>query len=120
MFLFHFFSCDLQISPKNIEFGTASCTEFTLKTPSPGNLKGKENPDLPLVCSNYWPPSLALSLCFNPLVLSTFRHCRYAIPQRSAKPKASIHHTVEYPWRNPKFKGTHKNNDSVQILAAKY
>jgi hypothetical protein len=23
------------------------------------NLKGKENPDLPLVCTNYWPPNVA-------------------------------------------------------------
>ena len=36
------------------------------------NLKGKENPDLPSVCSNYWPPNMALSLCFNHLVLLTF------------------------------------------------
>ena len=26
------------------------------------NLKGKENPDLLSVCSNYWPPKVALSL----------------------------------------------------------
>ena len=68
----------------------------------PTDLKGKGNPDLPSVCSNYWPPIVALSLCFNPLVLSTFRQCRSAIPKRSAKPIASIHQTVEYPWRNPK------------------
>jgi hypothetical protein len=65
------------------------------------NLKGKENLDLSSVCSNYWPPNVALSLCFNHLVLSTFRQCRFAIPQRSAKPIASIRHTVQYPWRNP-------------------
>ena len=52
-------------------------------------LKGKENPDLPLVCSNYWPPNVALSLCFNHLVFSTFRQCRSAIPKRSDKPLAS-------------------------------
>jgi hypothetical protein len=46
------------------------------------------------VCSNYWPPNLALSLCLNHLVLSTFWQCRSAIPQRSAKPIASIYHTV--------------------------
>jgi hypothetical protein len=45
------------------------------------NLKGKENLDLSSVCSNYWPPIVALSLCFNHLVLSTFRQCRSAIPQ---------------------------------------
>ena len=60
------------------------------------NLKGKENPELPSVCSNYWPPIVALSLCFNHLVLSTFKQYRFAIPQRSAKPIASIH-TVQYP-----------------------
>ena len=27
------------------------------------DLKGKGNPDLPSVCSNYWPSILALSLC---------------------------------------------------------
>ena len=61
------------------------------------NLNGKGDPDLPSVCSSYWPPIVALSLCFNPLVLSTFRQCRSAIPQRSAKPIVSIHHTVQYP-----------------------
>ena len=65
------------------------------------DLKGKENPDLPSVCSNYWPPNVALSLCFNHLVLSTFRQCRSAVPKISAKPIARIHQTVEYPWRNP-------------------
>ena len=30
------------------------------------NLKGKENRDLSSVCSNYWPPIVALSLRFNP------------------------------------------------------
>ena len=70
----------------------------------PVNLKEKENPDLPLVCSNYWPPNVALSLCFNHLVLSMFRQCRSAIPKRSAKPIASIHHTVQCPWRNPYVK----------------
>ena len=29
------------------------------------DLKGKGNPNLPLVCSNYLPPIVALSLCFN-------------------------------------------------------
>ena len=51
------------------------------------NLKGKENPDLPSVCSNYWPPNVALSLCYNHLVLLTFRQCRSAIPQRKSKEK---------------------------------
>ena len=63
----------------------------------PANLKGKGNTDLPSVCSNYWSPIIALSLCLNHLVLSTFRQCRSAIPKRSAKPIASIHHIVEYP-----------------------
>ena len=69
----------------------------------PTDLKGKGNPNLPSVCSNYWPPIVALSVCFNHLVLSTFRQCRSAIPKRSAKLIASIHQTVEYPWRNPLF-----------------
>ena len=60
----------------------------------PEKLKGKENPDLPSVCSNYWPPNVALSLCFNRLVLLTFQKCRSAIPKRSAKPIARFHHTV--------------------------
>jgi hypothetical protein len=25
----------------------------------PANLKGKGNPDLPSVCSNFWPPNVA-------------------------------------------------------------
>ena len=49
------------------------------------NFEGKENPDLPLVCSNYQPPNMALSMCFNHLVLLTFQQCRSAISQRSAK-----------------------------------
>ena len=49
------------------------------------NLKGKQNPDLTSVCSNYCPPNLSLGLWFNHLVLSTFRQCRSAILQRSAK-----------------------------------
>ena len=65
------------------------------------DLKEKGNPDLPSVCSNYWPPIVALSLYFNHLVLSTFQQCRSAMPKRSAKPIASIHHTVQCPWRNP-------------------
>ena len=59
---------------------------------------------LPLVCSNYWHPNVALSLCFNHLVLSTFWQCRSAIPQRSAKPIANIHHTAQCPQRNPYMK----------------
>ena len=66
----------------------------------PANLKGKGNPDMPSVCLNYWPPIVALSLCFNHLVLWTFRQCKSAISKRSAKPIVSIHHTVEYSWRN--------------------
>ena len=32
------------------------------------DLKGKGNPDLPYVCSKYWPPIMALSLSFDPAV----------------------------------------------------
>jgi hypothetical protein len=71
-------------------FGESPKACMTNSSRSPANLKGKENPDLPSVCSNYWPPNVALSLCFNHLVLSTFRQCRSAIPLRSAKPIASI------------------------------
>ena len=70
------------------------CDKFQ---PSPGEPQGKENPDLPLVYSNYWLLIMALSLCFNHLVLSTFRQCKSEFPKRSAKPIASIQHTVEYP-----------------------
>ena len=49
------------------------------------NLKGKGNPDLPLVCSNYRPPTVALSLCFNHLLLSTFRQYSLQTPQRSGQ-----------------------------------
>ena len=84
-------------------FGESSKACVINSSHPPANLKGKENPDLPSVCSNYWPPNVALSLCFNHLVLSTFLQCRSAIPQRSAKPIASIHHTVQYPQRNPQF-----------------
>ena len=81
-------------------FGESPKTCVTNSSRPPANLIGKGNPNLPSVCSNYWPPIVALNLCFNPLVLLTFRQCRSAIPKRSAKPIASIHHTVEYPWRN--------------------
>ena len=63
----------------------------------PADLKGKGNPDLPPVCSNHWPPIVALTLCFNHLVLSTFQQCKSAIPKRSTNPIDSIHHTDEYP-----------------------
>ena len=82
-------------------FGESQKACVTNSSRPPEKLKGKENPDLPSVCSNYWPPNVALSLCFNHLVLSTFRQCRSAVPKRSAKPIARIHQTVEYPWRNP-------------------
>ena len=78
-------------------FGRSPKACVTNSSCPPANLKGKENPDLSSVCSNYWPPNMALSLCFNHLVLSTFRQCRSAMPKRSAKPIASIHHTVQCP-----------------------
>ena len=82
-------------------FGESPKACVTNSSRPPEKLKGKENPDLPLVFLNYRPPIVALSLCFNHLVLSTFRQCRSAMPKRSAKPIASIHHTVQCPWRNP-------------------
>jgi hypothetical protein len=78
-------------------FGESSKACVTNFSHPPEKLKGKENPDLPSVCSNYWPPNMALSLYFNHLVLSTFRQSRSAIPNRSAKPIASKHHTVQVP-----------------------
>jgi hypothetical protein len=77
-------------------FGEPPKAFVTNTSRPPANIKGKGNPNLPLVCSNYWPPIVALSLCFNHLVLLTFWQCRFAIPQRSAKPIASIHHRVQY------------------------
>ena len=82
-------------------FGESPKACVTNSSCPPEKLKEKENPYLPSVCSNYWPPNVALSLCFNHLVLSTFWQCRSAIPKRSAKPIASFHHTVQCPWRNP-------------------
>ena len=82
-------------------FGESPKACVTNYSRPPEKLKGKENPDLPSVCLNYWPPILALSLCFNHLVLSTFRQCRSVMPKRSAKPIASIRHTVQCPWRSP-------------------
>ena len=78
-------------------FGESPKACVTNSSHPPAKHKGKENLDMPLVCSNYWPPNVARSLCFNHLVLSTFQQCRSAITQRSAKPIASIHHTVQYP-----------------------
>ena len=99
-----------QVNPLLERFRESQKACVTNSSRPPANLKGKENPDLPSVCSNYWPPNVALSLCFNHLVLSTFRQCRSAIPQRSAKPIASIHHTVQYSQRNPWFNMiTHEN-----------
>ena len=37
------------------------------------DIKGKGNPYLSLVCLNYWLPIVALSLCFNHLVLSAIQ-----------------------------------------------
>ena len=88
-----FLYCELTLE----SFGAPPRICATNSSPPPTDLKAKGSPDLPSVCSNYWPPIVALSLCFNHLVLSTFRQCRSAIPKRSAKPIASIHHTVEYP-----------------------
>ena len=59
---------------------------LTTNSSRPLTSKGKE-PDLPLVCSNYWPPIVALSLCFNHLAMQV---CN---PQEMHKPIASIHHT---------------------------
>ena len=59
--------------------GESPKTWLTNSSRPPANLKGKENPDLPSVCSNYWPPILALSLCYNHLVLSIFWQCRPAM-----------------------------------------
>ena len=80
-------------------FGESPKACVTNSSCPPANLKGKENPDLPSVCSNYYTGLLTwLSVCvLNHLVLSTFRQCRSAIPQRSAKPITSIHRTV---WPN--------------------
>ena len=54
-------------------FGESPKAWVTNSSRPPANFKGKENPDLPSVCSNYWPPNVALSLYFNHLVLLTFR-----------------------------------------------
>ena len=97
---FHIWS-QAMTKPLLDSFGESPKACVTNSSHPPEKLKVKENPDLPSVCSNYWPPNVALSLCFNPLVLSTFRQCRSAMPKRSAKPIASNHHTVQCPWRNP-------------------
>ena len=44
-------------------FGESPKACVTNSSRPPEKLKGKENPDLPLVCSNYWPPNVTLSLC---------------------------------------------------------
>ena len=82
-------------NPLSESFGEPPRTCMTNSSRPLTELKEKGNPDLPSVCSNYWPPIGALSLCFNHLVLSTFWQCRSAIPQKSAKPIASIHHTIQ-------------------------
>ena len=64
------------------------CDKFQLFLAA--DLKEKGDPDLPSVCSNYWPPIAALSLCFNHLVLSTFRKCRSEIPQPVSTTQYSI------------------------------
>jgi hypothetical protein len=46
-------------------FGESAKVCVTNFSRPPEKLKGKENPDLPSVSSNYWPPNVALSLCFN-------------------------------------------------------
>ena len=42
-------------------FGESPKACVTNSSRPPEKLKGKENPDMPSVCSNYWPPSVALS-----------------------------------------------------------
>ena len=54
-------------------FGESPKASVTNSSRPLTDLKGKGNPDLPSVCSNYWPPIVALSLYFNHLVLSTFQ-----------------------------------------------
>ena len=43
-------------------FGESPKACVTNSSYPPEKLKGKEYPDLPLVCSNYWPPNVALRL----------------------------------------------------------
>ena len=65
------------------ELGQTPLVSLTNSSRPLEKFKGKENPDLPSVCTNYWPPNVALSLCFDHLVLSTFWQSRSAIPKRS-------------------------------------
>ena len=84
----------VKANPLLESFGESPKTCVTNSSRPSAKLRGKGNPHLPSFCSNYWPPIVALSLCLNHLVLSTFQQCRSAMPKRSAKPIASIRHTV--------------------------
>ena len=48
-------------------FGEPPKACVTNSNSPPANLKGKGNPDMPQVCSNYWPPNVA-QFVFLPLV----------------------------------------------------
>ena len=50
-----------------------ACVTNSSRTPA--HLKGKGNPDLPSVCSNYWPPIMALSLIVSDLFQNQLHHC---------------------------------------------
>ena len=68
-------------------FGESPKACVTNSSRPPEKLKGKENPDLPSVCSNYWPPNVALSLYFNQMVLSTFQQSISASPRDLPSPE---------------------------------
>ena len=58
-------------------FGEYTQACVTNSSRPPEKLKGKENPDLPLVFSNYWPPNVALFLFlpFGTFNLSAMQVC---------------------------------------------
>ena len=74
------------------------CDKFQ---PSPGETQRKRKPRSAIGLFKLLVSFRGSEFVFNHLVLSTFRQCRSAMPKRSAKPIASIHHTIQCPWRNP-------------------
>jgi hypothetical protein len=71
-------------------FGESSKACMTNSSRPLANLKGKENPHLPSVCSNYWPPKVALSLFFIHLVLLVCKDEKKTSPKGFSASKCHV------------------------------
>ena len=68
-------------------FGESPKACVTNSNRLPAKLKGKGNPDLPSVCSNYWPPIVALSLCLTIWYFRPFSNAGLQSPRNLPSPQ---------------------------------